>query len=106
MNTLLGGSPFTLSYAQADAAVKQNERTPHPLAKYSYFDKSEFGCSGGCRKAERSGCGNIAAAAAASTWGGNASAGTAYRMHLQLYQPDDEALQYLATLDGVLLELC
>ena len=73
MNTLLGGSPFTLSYAQADAAVKQ-DRLPHPLAKLWYFDKSESGCSGGCRTAEWSGCGNIAAAA--STRSSDGSHGT------------------------------
>ena len=91
------------SYAQADAAVKRNDTTgvclPQPTAKYWYFDKIRIWlkvrlrewridwlrehCRGGLyeeQERER------------KCWDPR------YVMCLQLYQPDDEALRWLANL--------
>ena len=95
------------NYQQRAVVVKRNlstgsYRLPHPLAKLWYFDKIRIWlkrrladervvwlrkhCRGGLYEKKRR-----------KQWDPR------YVMGLELYQPDDEALQYLATLDGVLL---
>ena len=104
MNTLLGGSPFTLSYAQADAAVKQNERTPHPLARYSYPDLIQLWLPELLPPSridwlDPPRCGSHHELRRLKRW----TRHDKYVMRLQLRQPGPEVLRWVATLNGALM---
>jgi hypothetical protein len=113
MNTLLGGSPFNASYAQANAAVKQDYQLPRPLERISYPDfatvwlrekppqdeldwvKTQCGSKGpnGARRKP------FDVRQEPAKWDRD----RAYQVRLQMRQPSHLVLQWLATLDDAVL---